>query len=379
MVQVANYWLAGSGFLEENTAGERQDAFLSFILKIVRWLMRVKMLRSVADLFDTRKAERMECGMQGKAAFLAPRLKEYDVAIVGGGPAGLSAATFCGQKLLRTAVFEGNCWGGILTRYCPDKPIDNYPGVPKGILAKELAALLVEQARKSGADLIEQGVEKITPDRTIRTKDLEVAGKVLVLACGSNPAEAGIPGEKEFASGRGVHYRVYDPSSFRGLRVVVLGGGDTAISHVQRLLGVAERVTLVHRKPLLRSAEGLSAEVLRAESLDVLLNTVVEEILGTSRVEGVRLRQGANGQTRNLPAEAVIVAAGRVPNSVLFRNLGLALDSQGQIVTEYWQKTNLPRILAIGDVTARLKMIITAVAQAAVAAHEAHAQIYWKG
>lgn len=340
--------------------------------------MRGNMLRSVADLFETRKAERMECGMQGKASFLAPLPKEYDAVIVGGGPAGLSAAAFCGKKFLRTAVFEGNCWGGILTRCCPDKRIDNYPGVPKGILAEELAALLVEQARESGADLIEQGVEEITPDGTIRAKDLEVAGKVLILACGSNPAEAGIPGEREFAAGRGVHYRVHDPSRFRGLRVVVIGGGDTAISHVHRLLGVAEWVTLVHRKPFLRSAEGLSAEALRAENLEVLFDTVVEEILGTSRVEGVRLRQGADGQTRDLPAEVVIVAAGRVPNSVLFRNLGLALDPKGQIVTEDWQKTSVHRILAIGDVTSRLKMIITAVAQAAVAAHEAHAQIYWK-
>jgi thioredoxin reductase (NADPH) len=341
--------------------------------------MRGNMLRSVEDLFETQDAERMEYGTRKRASFLAPRLKEYDVVIVGGGPAGLSAAALCRKKLLRTAVFEKNCWGGILTRYCPDKRIDNYPGVPKGIPAEELAALLVEQARKSGADLIEQGVEEITLDRIIRTKDLEVAGKVLILACGSNPAEVGIPGEREFAAGRGVHYRVYDPTHFRGSRVVVLGGGDTAISHVQRLLGVAERVILVHRKPLLRSAEGLSAEELRAESLELLLGTVVEEILGTSRVEGVRLRREVNGQILDLPAEAVIVAAGRVPNSVLFRNLGLALDSQGQIVTEYWQKTNVPRILAIGDVTARLKMIITAVAQAAVAAHEAHAQIYWKG
>lgn len=340
--------------------------------------MRGNMLRSVADLFETRKAERMECGMQGKGSFLAPRPKEYDAIIVGGGPAGLSAAAFCGKKFLRTAVFEGNCWGGILTRYCPDKRIDNYPGVPKGILAEELAALLVEQARESGADLIEQGVEEITPDGTIRTKDLEVAGKVLILACGSNPAEAGIPGEREFAAGRGVHYRVHDPSRFRGLRVVVLGGGDTAISHVHRLVGVAEQVTLIHRKPLLRSTEGLSAEALRAENLEVLFDTVVEEILGTSRVEGVRLRQEANGRTRDLPAEVVIVAAGRVPNSVLFRNLGLTLDPIGQIVTEDWQKTSVHRILAIGDVTSRLKMIITAVAQAAVAAHEAHAQIYWK-
>lgn len=342
--------------------------------------MSGNVLRSVADRFETRKAERMECGTQGATFFLEPRPKEYDVVIVGGGPAGLSAAAFCGKKFLRTAVFEGKCWGGILTQCCPDKRIDNYPGVPKGILAEDLAALLVEQARESGPDLFELGVEEITADGTIRAKDLEVAGKVFILACGSNPGEAGIPGEKEFA-GRGVHYRVHDPSRFQGMRVVVLGGGDTAISHVHRLLGIAERVTFVHRKPLLRSVEGLSAEALQAGNLEVLLGTVVEEILGTSRVEGVRLRQDADGQTRDLPADGVIVAAGRVPNSALFRNLGLALDPKGQIVTDDWQRTSVPRILAIGDVSSRLKMIITAVAQAAVAAHEALVQIrspYWK-
>ncbi len=214
--------------------------------------MRGNALRSVADRFDARKAERTECGPRGEAISLEPRPKDYDVVIVGGGPAGLSAAAFCGKKFLRTAVFEGKCWGGILTRHCPDKRIDNYPGVPKGILAEELAALLVEQAHGAGADLIDLGVEEIAPDGTVRAKDLETAGKVLILACGSNAGEAGIPGEKEFA-GRGVHYRVHDPSRFRGMRVVVVGGGDTAISHVHRLLGAAVRVTFVHRKPHLRS------------------------------------------------------------------------------------------------------------------------------
>src|SRR3990170_5200971 len=190
-----------------------------------------------------------------------PKPAEYDVLVVGGGPAGLAAASYCGRKRLRTAVFEGDSWGGVLTRWCPDKRIENYPGVPPGILAKELAFLLIDDARRSGVDLVEGRVEEITPGREIVAKGLRAKAKMLVLANGSTAAEAGILREREFAGRHGgVHYHVRDPAGFRGKNVVIVGGGETAISLVQRLSGVASRITLVHRQSAFRIPSGLPEE-----------------------------------------------------------------------------------------------------------------------
>ncbi len=345
------------------------------IMEAMNAPLRRTILGSGAEWPEADGAGRSGPGKHKDPVLPEPGIPEYDVVIVGGGPAGLSAAALCAGKLLRTVVFEEECWGGILTRYCPDKRIDNYPGTPRGILAGELAALLVEGAREAGADLHLRTVEEIGTEGAVRAKDFEVTGRIVILACGSTSAEANIPGERELAAAGGVHYRIPDPSRFRGMRVVVIGGGDTAVSHVQRLLPSAARVTLVHRKTLLRAVPGLPPEVREAENVEVLSDTRVERILGSGAAEGVRVRMGADGPARNLPADAVILATGRIPNSVLMKRLGISLDGSGQVRTDESQRTSLPWILAAGDVTSSLKMIVTAVGQAAVAAHEAHAQL----
>jgi len=306
---------------------------------------------------------------------------DYDVIVVGGGPAGLAAASYCGRKFLRTAIFEGDCWGGILTRWCPDKRIDNYPGTRPGIRAEELAQSLVDFAQRSGVDLVQSRVEEISRNGGIRAGDERYRGKVVVLANGSTAAEAGIPREKELAErGGGIFYKIPDPSRFRGRRVVIVGGGDTALSHVQRLRGVASRITLAHRQETLRS-EYEASEEFEGDGVEVLLQTAVETILGAERVEGVRLKDLPTGKTRDLPADAVVMAVGVKPNFALFQDLGVSRDSKGQIATDPWQRTSLPRFFAIGDVSSPLKMIVTAVAQAATAAHQAYVDVrspYWK-
>jgi len=151
----------------------------------------------------------------------APKPEDYDVLVVGGGPAGLASAACCGQKLLRTGVFEGDSWGGILTRWCPDKRIDNYPGVRPGILARELAGFLIEDARRADVDLIEGRVEEITPGRKVLAGSVNARGKILILANGSTAAEAGILREREFAgkgwsSSGGAKLRSRSSSDCRG-------------------------------------------------------------------------------------------------------------------------------------------------------------------
>ncbi|MGA7104605.1 MAG: FAD-dependent oxidoreductase [Candidatus Deferrimicrobiaceae bacterium] len=317
-----------------------------------------------------------------KTAEPAPKPADYDVLVVGGGPAGLAAAAFCGRKQLRTGVFEGDSWGGILTRWCPDKRIDNYPGVRPGILARELAHFLIEDTRRADVDLIEGRVEEITPGREVLAGSVKERGKILILANGSTAAEAGILREREFAGRRGgVHYLVRNPAAFRGKRVVVVGGGETAISFVQRLSGIASRITLVHRQSAFRFSGALPKEFDRERGIHLLRDSTVEEILGSRYVEGVRIREHATGKTANLPADAVIMAVGRRPNNAIFRDLDLTLDPGGRVQTDLWQRTNVPGVLAVGDVSSHLKMIVTAVAQAATAAHQAYLDIrtpYWK-
>lgn len=322
--------------------------------------------------------------VQGKhrTADPAPKPADYDVLVVGGGPAGLAAAAYCGRKLLRTGVFEGDSWGGILTRWCPDKRIDNYPGVRPGILARELACFLIDEAKRADVDLIEERVEEISPGRKVVAGSVNAKGRILILANGSTAAEAGILGEREFAGrGGGVHYLVRDPAAFRGKRVIVVGGGETAISFVQRLSGIASRITLVHRQSTFRFPGVLPEELDRDKGIRFLRGSTVEEILGSRCVEGVRIREHATGKTVDLPADAVIMAVGRRPNSAIFRDLDLTLDPGGQVRTDLWQRTNVPGVLAVGDVSSHLKMIVTAVAQAATAAHQAYLDIrtpYWK-
>lgn len=305
-----------------------------------------------------------------------PGKKEYDVVVIGGGPAGLAAASYCGRKRLRTAVFESDSWGGILTRWCPDKKIDNYPGLRPGIAAKELADHLIEEARRAEVDLVGGRVEEITRDREVISGNTVTRGMKLIVASGSTASETGIRREREFG-GRsgGIFYGVRDPEAFRGKRVVIVGDGDPAVTHARRLSGVAARLTLVHRRRGLRASPPLPEEFDRNDGLEILPQTVVGEFLGTGSVEGVRVRDRSSGEVRDLPADAVILAVGRTPNAVLFRDLELAMDEKGQVVTDRWQRTNIPGIFAVGDVSSHMKMIITAVAQAATAAHRAYLEV----
>ena len=307
---------------------------------------------------------------------------DYDVLVVGGGPAGLASAAFCGRKKLRTAVFEGDSWGGILTRWCPDKRIDNYPGLRPGVIAQELAHFLVDDARRARVDLLKGRVEEISRDGTVRAGTVQARGKVLILATGSTAAEAGIAGEKEFSdAGGGVLYVVKDPWRLAGKRVVIVGGGDTAVSLVQRLSGIAARITLVHRQHALRTSHPVPEEWREGKEIDILLRSSVEAILGGAAVECVRVKNLETGAEVDLPADAVILAVGRRPNTAIIRDLDLATDAKGQVRTDRWQRTNARGILAVGDVSSHLKMIVTAVGQAAAAAHEAFLVVrdpYWK-
>ncbi|RMF91028.1 MAG: NAD(P)/FAD-dependent oxidoreductase [Methanobacteriota archaeon] len=308
---------------------------------------------------------------------------EYDVIIVGGGPGGLGAAIFSGLRGMRTLVLEGGSFGGLLTNLYPQKTVLNYPGYPEGIKAAEIAEGLVEQARAYGVEMRNERVLRINSELVVETEEGSYTGKAVIIATGSRPRVVGILGEAELNQGdRGVYYYVTDPQKFSGKRVVVAGGGDTAVDAALALEDVASEVILVHRRDSFRALEHNVKRVLDSEKIHVRLETRVQEIMGSERVESVRLID-KEGNASEVRADAVVLAFGLVPNNEIFQDLGLELDYEGRIVTDAKQKTSVEGVYAVGDIvagTGSLELIIVALAQGAIAAHHAYletAEPYW--
>ena len=303
-------------------------------------------------------------------------MESYEVIVVGGGPAGLSAGIFCAERGLRVALFESGSLGGALASIYPNKLVLNYPGFPAGIKAKELAELLVKQARDYGVEFRRERVLEITSGLRVRTEEGEYSAKAIVIATGTRPRELGIPGEAEFNyADLGVYYSVASPEKFAGKRILVVGGGDSALEAAVELSQVAE-VTLVHRRGEFR-ALAKNVERLRKSDVEVLLNTELEEIGGEGRVEWVRLRSAEESFTRSV--DAVVLAVGQVPNTEIFKKLGLDCDSDGRIKTDATQCTSVAGIYAAGDIVAgvgHLELLVVAVAQGAVAAHNIYLKLY---
>ncbi|MEE9594349.1 MAG: NAD(P)/FAD-dependent oxidoreductase, partial [Candidatus Hydrothermarchaeales archaeon] len=174
-------------------------------------------------------------------------MPSYDVAVVGGGPGGLSAAIFSAERGLKVALFEGGVLGGLMVSLYPEKVITNYLGFPDGIKSKELAERLLKQAEDYGVEIIRERVVEINRDKLLKTTEGEYQAKAVVLATGNRPRQLGIPGETEF-EGNGISYFVKDPEMFRDKRVVVVGGGDSAAEAALALDGITKYVTLVHRR-----------------------------------------------------------------------------------------------------------------------------------
>ncbi|GBE18547.1 thioredoxin reductase [archaeon BMS3Abin16] len=308
---------------------------------------------------------------------------EYDAIIIGGGPGGLSAAVISRLRGMNVLVLESGAFGGPLVSLYPEKLVLNYPGFPDGVLAKEIGQRLVAQAGNLGVEMRSARVLKITVDREVETEEETYRGKAIIIATGSSPRSVGVLGEAEFNTGdRGVYYFVTDPEVFRDKRVVIAGGGDTAVDSALTLEGVAESLTVIHRRDKFRAYEVNAAKVLKSDKIDVRFESEIVEIKGTDAVESVFLK-GKEGKTDEIDADAVILAFGLVPNNEIFADLGLELDYEGRIITDSKQKTNLDGIYAAGDIvagTGHLELIVVAVAQGAVAAHHAYietAEPYW--
>lgn len=298
---------------------------------------------------------------------------DYDMIIIGGGPAGLTAGLYAGRGRFKTLLLEKLITGGqVMTT----DHIDNYPGFPDGISGFELSQRMRDQAERFGVEIKSAEVTALKPGKPYHTVVLEggeeVVGRVIIITSGAQPRRAGFPGEAEF-TGKGVGYcATCDGALYRDETIAVVGGGDTALEDAVFLTRFAAKVYLIHRRDRFRGARAYQEKVFANDKIQVIWDTVVTEIKGDKAVSGIRLKNVKTGQESELAVTGVFVFVGIQPNTGWLDRGLLDLDEFGFIKTDDKMATNIPGIFAAGDVRVKLlRQISTAVGDGAVASFAA--------
>jgi thioredoxin reductase (NADPH) len=309
--------------------------------------------------------------------------KVYDVIIVGGGPAGLTAGIMCADRKLDVLILEGGKWGGLLATLYPSKVIPNYPGFPDGIVAIELVRRWLKQAKASNIEMKNERVIEISEEKVIKTQEeKEYKGKVIMIAVGIRPRALGIPGEQKLSKkDRGVYYYVTHPEDFIDKSVLVVGGGDTAVDAALDLVDLAKDITIIHRKDMFRAVDENVEKMKQTGKITISMNTELDKIVGDKKVEKAVLWNNKTDETKEVPFDTVILSVGMVPNSEIFEKLGIKTDKRGYVITDTSQRTNVEAVFAVGDIVeGGFKLIVVGAAHGAVAAHHAYSYIhkpYW--
>lgn len=291
----------------------------------------------------------------------------YDVAVIGGGPGGYTAALYCARSGLSVLVLEKLSPGGQMAT---TSMVDNYPGFEEGIDGFELGEKMQRGAERFGAETAFVNVTAVDLKNDIKVIDTskgQVKARAAVLATGASPREIGLP-EEASLRGRGVAYcAACDGMMYRNKTVVVVGGGNSAAADALYLSKICKKVYLVHRRDTLR-ASNIYLEPLKNSSVEFIWNSQVKEILHDKKVTGVVV-ENLEGQRSEISCDGVFAAIGRVPDTELFKGQ-TELDGQGYIQADESTRTNLPGVFAVGDVrTKPLRQIVTAASDGAVASH----------
>ncbi len=303
---------------------------------------------------------------------------EYDIVIIGAGPAGLTAAIYAGRALLKTLVIEKGLPGGQLneTDY-----IENFPGFEEKIAGQELMSRMRGQAERFGTeiDLDEvSGIEPVDGRYWIKGMGKEYAARALIIASGSHPRELPIDGAKRL-KGKGVSYcATCDGYFFQGKKILEIGAGDSGLTEAIFLTKFAESVGIVIRHPqddphALRASPIMRKEAQENPKIHFLWNKVVEKIVGEDRITGVIMKNLGTGELEEVETEGLFVNIGHIPGTGFLRGT-VALDEQGYVITDDHLQTNLSGVFAAGDVrigTSRYAQAVIAAADGAIAAIEA--------
>ena len=299
-------------------------------------------------------------------------MNKWDLIIIGGGPAGLTAALYGSRSGLTTLVLEAKTVGGLLSEV---PLVENYPGFPEGISGLKLAAKMAEQTRNAGATIREietaEAIERKGEKISIKTDRASYSCNALILATGALHKPLGVKGEEQL-KGRGVSYcALCDGPFFKEKSVAVVGGGNSAASSALYLAGLARQVYLIHRRDEPR-AEDAMIRTIKDRGVHILMNREVLEIKGEGKVQSIVILDKNTNTCSEMEMDGVFVEVGELPNSRLARNLGIKLDKEEFIIVDDHQATSVSGVFAAGDVTYfSVKQISTAVGQGAVAATEA--------
>lgn len=303
---------------------------------------------------------------------------DVDLIVIGGGPAGLTAGLYAARSGLRTIILEKETVGGQVSI---TPTVENWPGF-SSIPGKQLMDMISAQVRRyvpivEGEEIIEikigKQIEAISRKRRYN-------GKSLILATGATHRKIGVPGEETYY-GRGVSYcSTCDGYLYKGKKVMVIGGGNTALTDALYLHNLGAEVTIIHRRDAFRAEQHLQNSI-KNENIPIKWNTQVEEIIGKDTVSKIRVIHTDSKKKETIETDAVFVAIGETPNNSLAQTIGLQIDEAGFLKIDRFGRTNIPRIYAAGDLTGGVRQIVTAVGEGATAATSSFEDIshpYWQ-
>ena len=301
---------------------------------------------------------------------------QYDVIIIGGGPAGLCAGIYCARRGLKTLIIERQAIGGAML-YSED--IDNYPGFSHASGA-DISKRMEGHCRRLGVEFLIDDVKGMTvkgKTKKVKTSEKEFSCTAIILCTGGSPRKLGVPGEEQFR-GKGVSYcATCDAPFFKGKTVAVIGGGSSAVTEALYLCKIAKKVMIIHRRDSFR-AEEIDVKRIQKAGVQKIMSSVVKEIRGAKLVSSL-LIETPKGEKEVL-VDGVFIQVGTDPNSELAKKAGCACDEHGFALVDHEQATTLPGVFAAGDVCGGIEQIATAVGQGCVAALSAYAYVqkpYW--
>jgi len=294
--------------------------------------------------------------------------RDYDVIIIGGGPAALAAAVYTCRALLKTVIFEKKYLGGQLAG---TELIENYPGFPEVISGVELTQRMESQAKRFGVEIRYEEVLKLEVEnglKVVTTDTDNYASHVVILASGADPKKLGVPGEEEFY-GKGVSYcATCDGAFYRGKSVVVIGGGDSAITEGIFLTKYAQTVQIVHRRDEFRATKIYLNDALSNPRIKIILNTIIESIHGKEKVDGVVTQNLVTKEKKDIPCEGIFIFIGSTPNTGFLGNL-LCVDAGCHVETNIHMETAIEGLYAVGDIRKNsYRQIATAIGEGVTAA-----------
>lgn len=301
--------------------------------------------------------------------------KLYDVAIIGGGPAGLAAGLYASRSKLSAIIIEKGKWGGQAST---TEELENYPGSIEHPTGPKLMERMKAQAEAFGTECVKDevvGFDLSDKVKIVKLANSEIKTKTIIIATGAQPMVLGAPGEDTFR-GKGVSYcATCDADFFTELEVVVVGGGDAAVEEAIYLTKFADKVTIVHRRNEFRAAKSIVEKAMANEKINIIWDSVVEEIYGDGIVEGCKIKNVKTNEVTDFRTDGVFVFVGTKPISDVFKGI-VEMNEKGYIITDDEMKTSVEGVFAAGDVRVKmLRQVITAAADGSIAAISAEKYI----